>query len=100
MAEFCLECHNKPTGDDLLECEVALDRNLDLCEGCGCYKHTIMAIKVDKNLTPLKYKIYTLFVDREKRREKEKVRREKRRQKLEMREQKARLKALRRSRRG
>ncbi len=48
MAEFCLECHNKLTGDDLLECEVALDRNLDLCGGCGCYKHTIMAIKVIK----------------------------------------------------
>lgn len=46
MAEFCLECYNKyclPKGyEPRTKKQVVLDRHLDLCEGCGEMKRTVI----------------------------------------------------------
>ena len=45
MAEFCLECYNKLNALQLTLDDVVLDSELDLCEGCGELKHTIIEEK-------------------------------------------------------
>ena len=46
MAEFCLDCYNKyclPEGyKPRTKKQVVLDRELDLCEGCGEMKRTVI----------------------------------------------------------
>lgn len=42
MAEFCVDCWNKLNGTDDKESKYFLTRHLDLCEGCGEYKHVIV----------------------------------------------------------
>ena len=41
MAEFCLECWNRinETNDD--ESKFFISKDLDLCEGCGEWKHVV-----------------------------------------------------------
>jgi len=43
MAEFCLDCWNKINETDDDEREYILSEDLDLCEGCGEWKHVIVA---------------------------------------------------------
>ena len=45
MAEFCLECLNKVMQTDYKESQVTIDDELDLCEGCGKMKLTVVTIK-------------------------------------------------------
>ena len=42
MAEFCLKCLNKIDGTSLKPEEVILSEEVNLCEGCGKYKHTVV----------------------------------------------------------
>ena len=42
MAEFCLDCWNELNGTDYDESEYIISEELDLCEGCGEYKHVII----------------------------------------------------------
>ena len=42
MAEFCVDCWNRLNGTDDKEHKYILSRHLDLCEGCGEYKHIII----------------------------------------------------------
>ncbi len=43
MAEFCLECWNKINGNRDKKTKYVLSKDLDLCEGCGEWKHVIVA---------------------------------------------------------
>ena len=49
MAEFCLDCYNEiclPEGyPKRSKSQVVLDRKLDLCEGCGEMKRTVIREK-------------------------------------------------------
>ncbi len=48
MAEWCLKCWNKdrePDEPEMTEDIVVLSDCLDLCEGCGEYKHVIVGVK-------------------------------------------------------
>ena len=51
MAEFCLECYNKyclPGGyKPRTKKQVVLGRELDLCEGCGEMKRTVICERWD-----------------------------------------------------
>jgi hypothetical protein len=51
MAEFCLECWNKENDTNLLERDVVISKNLDLCEGCAKMKHTIVCCKNEKKIS-------------------------------------------------
>ena len=42
MAEFCLECWNKMNETDENEKKYITSKELDLCEGCGEWKHVII----------------------------------------------------------
>jgi len=42
MAEFCLDCWNNLNHTHLAQEDVILDDELDLCEGCGKLKPTII----------------------------------------------------------
>ena len=42
MAEFCVDCWNRLNGTDDKPEKYILSRRLDLCEGCGEYKHVII----------------------------------------------------------
>ena len=41
MAEFCLDCWNELNGTCDTEDDWVLSTELDLCEGCGEYKHVV-----------------------------------------------------------
>lgn len=41
MAEFCLDCWNEMNGRKDTAAEYILSKELELCEGCGKYKHVI-----------------------------------------------------------
>ena len=43
MAEFCLDCWNRINGTDDEEDKYILSEELDLCEGCGEWKHVVIA---------------------------------------------------------
>lgn len=45
MAEFCLDCWNKINGTNYTEKHYIISKELHLCEGCGEYKHVILAEK-------------------------------------------------------
>ncbi len=45
MAEFCLDCWNKFNHTNDGEENYVISRYLDLCEGCGEYKHVIIVDK-------------------------------------------------------
>lgn len=42
MAEFCLDCWNKINETDESEWDYVLSEDLELCEGCGEFKHVII----------------------------------------------------------
>lgn len=42
MAEFCLECWNRINHTNDTEADWLLSKELDLCEGCGEWKHVIV----------------------------------------------------------
>jgi len=42
MAEICLECWNKENQSKDKPIKYILSKELELCEGCGEYKHTII----------------------------------------------------------
>lgn len=44
MAEFCLECYNKMNNTHLTEKDTD-GFDMDLCEGCGKVKKTIIKVK-------------------------------------------------------
>ena len=46
MAEFCLDCWNKLNETNDPAEKYILSRNLDLCEGCGEWKQTIVALRI------------------------------------------------------
>ena len=46
MAEFCLDCLNKINDTPLTEKDVVLSYGLDLCEGCGEWKITVIKYKM------------------------------------------------------
>ena len=65
MAEFCLDCWNELNGTNDSPRKYVISRELDLCEGCGEYKHVIVRMKryyylrtIDILLIP--FKIYIL----------------------------------------
>ena len=45
MAEFCLKCLNRIDGTSTRPEDVVLSKDLNLCEGCGKYKHTVICKK-------------------------------------------------------
>ncbi len=45
MAEFCLDCWNKLNGTHDSKRKYVISKDLDLCEGCGEYKHVIVRMK-------------------------------------------------------
>ena len=42
MAEFCLDCLNKLNGRNDPKSKYIISRDLDLCEGCGEWKHVVV----------------------------------------------------------
>lgn len=54
MAEFCLECLRKLDGINYLEDEFELSSDLDLCEGCGQWKHVVVVKRHHDPFTCLK----------------------------------------------
>ncbi len=42
MAEFCLDCWNKINKSKDDEKKYILSKDLDLCEGCGEWKHVVI----------------------------------------------------------
>lgn len=50
MAEFCFDCLNKMNDSNYTEKDVQVSENLDLCEGCGEYKHVVIAIKAKRSI--------------------------------------------------
>ena len=42
MAEFCLDCWNRLNNTDDSKNKYILSKELDLCEGCGEWKHVII----------------------------------------------------------
>ena len=47
MAEFCYKCFCEFWGVYPNESELVFTKELDLCEGCGNYKKTVVAYKKD-----------------------------------------------------
>ena len=45
MAEFCLKCWNKINGTNHKEEYYIMSDDLDLCEGCGQWKHVVLVIR-------------------------------------------------------
>lgn len=45
MAEFCIDCINEMNESNYAEKDVRLSESTDLCEGCGEYKHVVIALK-------------------------------------------------------
>ncbi len=45
MAEFCLDCWNKLNETNDSKRKYVISKDLDLCEGCGEYKHVIVRMK-------------------------------------------------------
>ena len=42
MAEFCLDCWNRMNGTKDPSFMYIMSKNLELCEGCGEYRHIIV----------------------------------------------------------
>lgn len=42
VAEFCLDCWNEINGTDETKDKYVYSKELDLCEGCGEWKHVIV----------------------------------------------------------
>lgn len=42
MAEFCLDCWNELNGTNYSKRKYVVSKDLDLCEGCGEWKHVII----------------------------------------------------------
>lgn len=53
MSEYCLDCVNRIWKSHLIERDFILSRDLDLCEGCGEYKHVIVRLRWNKILYDL-----------------------------------------------
>lgn len=45
MAEFCYNCYKKFLKGNKEENELIISKYLDLCEGCGKYKHVVVRYK-------------------------------------------------------
>lgn len=45
MAEFCLDCLRKLDGINYKDDEFEISTELDLCEGCGEWKHVVVCRK-------------------------------------------------------
>lgn len=43
MAEFCLECWKEIGGTEATENQYIVSEELELCEGCGEWKHVIVS---------------------------------------------------------
>lgn len=56
MAEFCVDCWNKLNGEDEASENYVLSREMELCEGCGEWKHTI----IRRRDFPFLYKLFHL----------------------------------------
>lgn len=54
MAEFCLDCWNELNGSHDTEREWVLTKDLNLCEGCGQWKQTILVARRGRLLYDLK----------------------------------------------
>ena len=46
MAEFCVDCWNELNGTHDPKETFVLSRDLELCEGCGEWKHTIVTYHI------------------------------------------------------
>ena len=62
MSEFCVKCWNKLNGTHERKSAFILSEELDICEGCGkwkhvivCYKEPIDIIKTEKTTKSIKY---------------------------------------------
>lgn len=45
MAEFCLDCLRELDGINYNETEFYVSDELELCEGCGEWKHVVIALR-------------------------------------------------------
>ena len=45
VAEFCLDCWNEINGTDEPKDKYVYSKELDLCEGCGEWKHVIVRVR-------------------------------------------------------
>ena len=61
MAEFCVDCWNKFTGNNLSANKYVLSEELELCEECGEYQHVVIVEK--KYLFRRKHKKLWRFLD-------------------------------------
>jgi len=50
MAEFCPDCWNRINGSEDDKKKYVLSKDLDLCEGCGEWKHVIIRER-DNNIS-------------------------------------------------
>lgn len=60
MAEFCPDCWNRINGSEDDKKKYVLSKDLDLCEGCGEWKHVI--IRERNNNISWKFVIVILVV--------------------------------------
>jgi len=54
MAEFCLNCWNELNHIHLTEKDVIMSEELDLCEGCGEIKTTIVKYRNHMHNRPIR----------------------------------------------
>ncbi len=53
MAEFCLDCWNRLNHSQDTEWDWIISKELDLCEGCGQWKHVLVRPRRHKLLCDL-----------------------------------------------
>jgi len=47
MAEFCFDCYKKHFDEDAKKEHLVIGKSLELCEGCGKYKQTVIKQRRD-----------------------------------------------------
>ena len=55
MAEFCLDCFNKINGTNDSEDDYIISDDLELCEGCGQWKHVVVMYRTDYEMEKYLY---------------------------------------------
>ena len=58
MAEFCLDCWNKMSGTKDSAKKYIMCKELDLCEGCGQWRHIIIMERKAYYMYKLRYLLF------------------------------------------
>ncbi len=62
MAEFCLDCLNRINESNEPARKYIISKDLDLCEGCGEWKHTVIMYRKAYWLHKLRFVIFPFKV--------------------------------------